>query len=154
MTLLDLMDAIQVHAAAAAAAAYVTGSKAYDVAVGFPASKGRCVRIYYGGERETERFPDDETLNSQLVAQAINVVGYWPTPSAAPKEHRLIEGEMAAFVKDLRTRINGDYTLGGKAADGLRMGLTTTDQIVLAQTQYAVCQTEIVVDYDEHSYAP
>lgn len=153
MVLLDLMDAIQVHAAAAAAAAYSTGAKNYDVKVGFPASKGKCVRIYYGGEREPERFPATGP-DWQLAAQAINVVGYWPTNTTAASDHRLIEGEMAAFVKSFRSRIVGDYTLGGKAADGLRMDYATTDQIVLAQTQYAVCQLEIVVDYDEHTYAP
>ena len=75
MTLLTLMDAVQVHAAAAAAAA---DAKFKDVAVGFGAARGKCVRIFYGGERGPEHFPDDRTLNSQLVGQAIVVRGYWP----------------------------------------------------------------------------
>jgi hypothetical protein len=152
VTLLDLMDAIQVHATAAAVAA--GGATRYDVAVGFPVSKGTCVRIFYGGERETARFNGDETLNSQLVGQGIVVRGYWPVAVTAVNRQRLIEGEMAVFVKELRTRVLGDFTLGGKAQDALKMHLAATDQVMIANTQYAVVDIEIVVDYDEYSYLP
>lgn len=152
MTLLDLMDAIAVHATAAASTA--GGATFYDVAVGFPVSKGRCVRVFYGGERETERFGDGTTIASVLVGQAIIVRAYWPIAETASKKHRAIEGEMAVFVKSLRTRLLGDYQLGGKAQDGLRMHLAVTDQVTIARTDYAVADIEIVVDYDETTYAP
>jgi hypothetical protein len=151
MTLLDLMDAIAVHAVAAAATA--GGATLTDVQVGFPVSKGRCIRIFYGGERGPEEFASDKTLNSKLISQAIVVRGYWPTASTATKEHRAIEGQMASFVQSLRARILGDSQLGGKSID-LSMHPATTDQVVISTTQYAVVDIEIVVDADEYAIAP
>src|SRR3990167_4957368 len=148
MDLLTIMDAVQVHAAAAAITA--ADAKFYDVAVGFPAAKGRCVRIFYGGEREVEHFDGkDRTLNSKLVAQAIIVRGYWPLPETATKRQRVMEGEMATFVKSLRTRVLGDSQLGGASVD-LNMGLAQCEQIVLGAgiggrgatgTKYAIVDT-------------
>jgi len=151
VVLLDLMDAIAVHALAAAAAA--GGATFTDVAVGFPVGKGRCVRVFYAGERQPERFDSDETLTSKLVSQGIGVRGYWPTASTATKEQRAIEGQMAVLVKELRTRVLGDSRLAGKAKDGLKMHLAAADQVSIAGTQYAVVDIEIVVDYDEYSVA-
>lgn len=151
MDALDLLDAIQVHAAAAAITA--GGSKFVDVAVGFPAAKGRCVRVFYAGEREVEHFESDKTLNSQLVAQAFVVRGYWPLSETDKVRQRVIEGEMAGFVKSLRTRILGDSQLGGEGAD-LNMGPAQSEQVVVGSTKYAITDNEIVVDYDEFSIAP
>lgn len=153
MDLLDLMDAIKGHAATAAVTA--GGATFTDVAVGFPPAKGRCIRVFYGGEREPERFEDDETLNSTLVAQAIHVRGWWPTASTGTSEQRVIEGQMAAFVKALRTALLADQDLGGKAQDGLKVGHAVCDQVNLGGrvgvvgTQYSVVDIEITVDYDE-----
>lgn len=151
MDVLDLMDALQVHAAAAAVTA--GGATFNDVAVGYPAARGRCVRIFYGGEREVEHFEDDKVLNAQLMAQAIIVRGYWPIPDAAAKRHRVMEGEIAAFVKSFRTRVLADTQLGGEAVD-LNMGPALCEQAVIAQTKYALADIEIVVDYDEYPIAP
>jgi hypothetical protein len=142
------MDAIQVHAAAAALAAGGSGFK--DVAVGFPAARGRCVRIFYGGERQPEHFLDGVTLNSRLIAQAIVIRGYWPLPEADHKRARVLEGEMAVFCKELRTRILGDSQLGGASSD-LNMTPAVADQVLLSGTKYAIVDSEIVVDYDEYA---
>lgn len=150
MTLLTLMDAIAVHAAAAAAA---IDAKFYDVAVGFPAAKGRCVRIFYGGERRPEHFGDDKTLNSQLVAEAIMVRAYWPLSETATKRQRVMEGEMSTFVTQLRTRVLGDSQLGGAAVD-LNVEPAVASQAVIAKTEYAIVELEIVVDYSEYAIAP
>lgn len=150
MVLLDLMDAIKVHALAV-----TTGidSDFTDTQVGFPPAKGRSVRIFYAGERDPERFESSETLTSKLVAQGIGVRGYWPVASTSPSEQRIIEGQMAAFAKQLRIRLLGDSRLTGKAQDGLKMHLAAADQVSISGTQYAVVDIEIVVDYDEFSVA-
>src|SRR3990167_6275436 len=150
MDLLTLMDAIQVHAAAAAITA--ADAKFYDVAVGFPAAKGRCVRIFYGGQRDPGYFPN-RTLNSKMVAQAIIVRGYWPLSETATKRQRVMEGEMGTFVKSLETRILGDSTLGGACTD-LVMGLAQCEQAVIAKIKYAIVDSTIVVEYDETALAP
>lgn len=150
MTLLDLMDALQVHAAAAGLTASATLT---DVKVGFPAGKGRCVRIFYGGERDPERLGGNKVLNASMYGQAIVVRGYWPTASTGVSEQRAIEGQIAVFVKDFRSRVLGDSQLGGKSVD-LAMLPAETDQISLAGTSYAIVNIEIVVDYDETAIAP
>lgn len=151
MNLLTLMDAVQVHAAAAAVTA--GGATFYDVAVGFPAAKGRCVRIFYGGERVPQHFSDDRTLNSKLLAHAIIVRGYWPLSETAVKRQRAMEGEIAAFAQSLRSRILGDSQLGGASVD-LNMTPAQCEQVVIAGTKYAILDTELVIEYDEVTLAP
>lgn len=150
MTLLDLMDAVQVHAAAAAVTA--GGATFSDVAVGFPAAGGRRVRIFYGGERDPAHF-GNRVLDANLVAQAIMVRGYWPLAETAAKRQRAMEGEMAVFIKSLRTRILGDSQLGGNAVD-LVMSPAVTEQVMVAGTKYAIVDLELVVDFDETTLAP
>lgn len=150
MDVLDIMDALQVHALAAANTA--GGSTFYDVAVGFPVGKGRCVRIFYGGERGPEHFEPDRTLDSSLIAQAITTRAYWPLPGTQAARQRAIEGEMAVFVKSYRTRVLGDSQLGGESAD-LLMALAVADQVVISGTQYAVVDIETIVDFDEYPIA-
>ena len=146
------MDALQVHAAAAAVTA--GGATFTDVAVGFPAARGRCVRIFYGGERNPERMgPDDLTLNSQLMAEAVIVRGYWPLSETAAKRQRIMEQEIATFVKSFRTRVLGDSQLGGEAVD-LNLHAAVCEQIIVAHTKYAVVDFECVSDYTEYSIAP
>jgi hypothetical protein len=152
MTLLDLMDALQVHAAAAAVTA--GGATFTDVAVGFPAAKGRCVRVFYGGERSPDRMgPDSETLNSEMVGQAVIVRGYWPIPETATKRQRVQEGEIGTFVKSFRTRVNGDKQLGGGATD-LTLSLAVVEQVVVSGTKYTMADLEAVIDFDEYTIAP
>lgn len=151
MTLLALMDAVQVHAAAAAVTA--GGATFSDVAVGFPAAKGRCVRIFYGGEREVEHFDGDRVLDAKLVGQAVIVRGYWPLAETATKAQRVTEGEMGTFVKSLRTRISADSQLGGLCTD-LDLSLARAETIVLAGIKYSITDTEIVVEFDEFPLSP
>lgn len=148
------MDALQVHAAAAAAAAASAGQGGVfnDVAVGFPAAKGRCVRIFYGGERTAERLPGD-VLNAELIGQAIMVRGYWPLAETATKRQRLMEGEMAGFVKEFRTRVSADSQLGGESTD-MTIRPAVAEQVIVAGNKYAVVDLELVVDYDEYPRAP
>lgn len=150
MTLLDILDAIQVHAAGAAAAA---NSKFVDVAVRFPAARGKSVSIFYGGEREAEHFDADRVLDAVLVGQAVIVRGYWPISDTGASRQRLLEAEVGTFAKSLRTRILADSQLGGACTD-LSMGLTRVETVVEASTKYVVSDTEIVVEFDEFPLAP
>jgi hypothetical protein len=97
--------------------------------------------------------PDNETLNSEMVAQAFVIRAYWPTPETATKRQRVQEGEIAAFVGSLRTRINGDKQLGGANTD-LTLGLAEVDQSVISGTKYTIADSEVLVDFDEYSIAP
>lgn len=144
------MDALQVHALAAAATA---NTKFTDVRVGFPAAKGKCVRIFYGGERVPEHFPDDRTLNSKLMAEAVVIRAYWPNADTGTNRQRETEIEMAVFVKDFRTRVLGDSQLGGEAVD-LNLSPAAVEQVVIGDTKYVIAELEAVSDYTEYTLAP
>ena len=145
----DVMDALQVHALAAAAAANAAFT---DVAVGFPAAKGRCVRIFYGGEREPAFFETTD-LKSRIVADAVMVRAHWPVASTAAADQRDIELEMVTFAHQFRTRVHGDYTLGGDAT-ALEMPPASANQTVIARTRYSVLEFEVVVDHHEYTTTP
>jgi hypothetical protein len=146
------MDALQVHALAAASEVDATGTF-YDVAVGFDAAKGRTIRIFYDGEREAQHVLSNRTLNSVLIGQAVHVRGRWPLPESATKRQRVMEGEMATWVKSFRTRVLGDSQLGGEAVD-LLMEPADVGIEVTSDTRYAVVDIEIVCDWDEYTLSP
>jgi hypothetical protein len=151
MTLLTLMDALQVHAAAAAVTA--GGAAFKDVAVGFAAARGRCVRIFYAGERDVEHYTSQMTLTSRLIAQAVTIRAMWPSPETATKANRVLEGQIGTFVYDFRTRVLGDSQLGSAAVD-LNLGLAILSQQVISGTSYAIAEMEAVIDGDEFARAP
>lgn len=144
------MDALQVHAAAAAIAA--GGAAFTDVAVGFEVAKGRSVRIFYAGERDMEQFTD-RVLDAGLVGQGFIVRGAWPNADTGTNTQRTTEIEIAAFVKDFRTRVLADSQLGGEAKD-LTLGLAQVEQVVLGGDKYTVADMEAVMSYDEFPLAP
>jgi hypothetical protein len=148
--LLDLMDALQVHALAAANA--VGGPDFHDVEVGFPAAQGRSVRIFYGGERESV-YLGEGSLNSEHIAQAVVVRGYWPLPETAAQRHRAMEGEMARFVKQFRTRVNADFQLGG-GSTAIKIQPAQADQVLIAGNKYAAVELEVLVDFDDYLQSP
>lgn len=145
MDLLEIADAITVHAVAAAAA---VDSNFTDVAIGMPLPRARCVRIFYGGERDPEKMGAQRTLNSRLTAESILLRAFWPVSDYLAARGRALFGEQRSFVVQLRTRIEGDSQLGGKSAD-LSMHLAEPDDVVLGTTHYAIVDVEFVVDYHE-----
>lgn len=149
MDMLDLLDRIQVHAAAGALA---IDSKFKDVAVGHPTPRGRSVRVYYAGEAESEKFESHFTLNSELVAQRILIRAFWPVAEYAAKRGRVLMGEMARFVKELRTRISADADLGGESVD-LTIHHADADDAVIGGALFALIDVEIIVEIDEYTRA-
>lgn len=150
VALLNCLDAIQVHALAAAA---VIDSKFVDVAVRFPAARGRTVDVFYGGQRPSNYFGPG-SLSSQHVAESIYVRAHWPVAETGKAKQRAMEGEMAVFSYELRGRLDNDFTLGGnctvlKVLDQVDVGIE-----VEAKTKYAHVTHEIGLDLGEYPYAP
>ncbi len=146
------MDALQVHAAAAAVTAGGTAFK--NVAVGEVNAAGRGVRIYYDGEREPQHTAGaDETLGDKIIAQAVHIRGYWPVPETAAKRQRVMEGEMGAFVKSFRTRVEGDRQLGGEGID-LELGLASVNVTTIGNIRYVLIDMEAICDWDLYTIAP
>jgi hypothetical protein len=151
MTLTACLDALQVHALAAAGTADATGTFV-DVAVGFPVAKGRSVRVFYDGERDSVYFGEG-SLNSQHVAQTIVVRAMWPEPTDAASDTRTMQIQMGAFAASFRTRVDGDFTLGG-GCTALKMLPAPAGLQLVGQTKYAVLDWEIGLDLDDYTYAP
>lgn len=151
MSFTGCIDAIAVHAAAAAITA--GGASFTDVAVRFPQARGRSVSVFYGGERESYYFGEN-VLNAQEIAQAVQVRAMWPLPETGAAQLRTVELEMASFADSFRTRINGDYTLGGNCV-ALKMLPAPAATDVTSGTKYAVLDWEIGLDgITEYAYAP
>lgn len=151
MSFTGCIDAIAVHAAAAAITA--GGANFTDVKVRFPQARGRSVSVFYGGERESVYF-GDTVLSAQEIAQVVMVRAMWPLPETGAVQLRAVELEMATFADSFRTRINGDFQLGGNCT-ALKMLPAPAATEVVSQTKYAVLDFEIGLDgITEYTFAP
>ena len=150
MAYADTKAAIVIHAAAAAAA---LTNPILDARAAFPVPKGRCVRVYYGGEVAPVRMGGNRTLNSELVGQR-TLIGIWlPVTVNDEDVAAVIDAELQAFAHDLRTRILGDSQLGGQATD-LELGYLEPDQVVINNTRYLMGLWEVFSDFIEYTIAP
>lgn len=143
-------DAILVHAKAAALA---TNAAWTDVAIAFPLPAGKCVRIFYGGERAPARMGGSRDLKGEMVSEAIVLTAFWPLSSMSSNAAKLMDDEMVTFKHELRTRVLGDSQLGGAGTD-LEMGYVSPDIVVIGNTRYAVLECQFVSDYTEYPLSP
>lgn len=150
MNFMDVMDALETHAKAAAVAVDAAFT---DVSIGFPAPRGRSARLFYGGEREPEKMGAGSTLNSKLIAEAIELEAYWPIADYGTKKGRALAKEMQSIVHELRTRTLGDSQLDNKSSD-LSMHLAEPGRIEYGGATYAVIGVEWVIDYSEYEVTP
>lgn len=155
MDVRDVMDQIATHATAAAAA---VDTKFVDVAVGFQAARGRCVRIYYGGEVHPPAFATDEVLNADLIGERVIVDALFPIASSGKADQRTIIGQLWDLKHELRTRIRGDSTLGGDSVD-LNLLPATVDEVIFGGIRgsgqhYLQLRLEVVLAYTEYAKAP
>lgn len=141
--------AIKTHAIAAAAA---VDTKWVDVDVTAPLPRGRCVRIFYAGEGEPVHYESRDTLSSRLVAQVAIARAFLPIADYAKDRRRNLMYDMAAFVRGLRSRLMADQTLGG-AVTSLHIPDTQVDDILYGSVHYAISDTQVLLEYDEFTWA-
>ena len=143
----ELRDSILTHAAAAAAA---VSAEFTDVQVGAPVPKGsRCVRLFWAGEAAPERMGAQRTLNSEMLAETLSLVGFWSLGTLDEGPMKSVDTEMVAFKHQLRTRILADSQLGGDSYD-LVMRYVQPDFLVLGGTRWAVIEVEFSIEYVEY----
>lgn len=144
----EIRDSILTHAIAAAAS---VSAEFTDVQVGPPIPKGnRCVRLFWAGEAEPERMGAQRTLNSELLAETLALVGFWSMPTLDETPMKAMDTEMVAFKHQLRTRVLGDSQLGGDSYD-LVMRYVQPDFMVLNGTRWAVVEIEFSIEYVEYA---
>jgi hypothetical protein len=146
---MDVVDRLEVHAKAAALAVDASFT---DVATGFPVPRGRSARLFYGGERDPERLGAQTTLNSRLIAEAVELEGYWPIAEYGAKKGRALMREMQLFVHELRTRTLADSQLDNESSD-LSMHLAEPGRVEFGGATFAVIGVEWVIDYSEYEVA-
>lgn len=150
MTYPQTLAAITTHARTAAGA---LPNPITDVAAAFPSPRGRCVRIFWGGEVSPEVIGAEDTLTTKLVGQRTIVMGFWPLSNLSEAQAAVIEAEAQAFVTALRTAIHGDFTLGNLVAVE-SVGYTDTGFADLAGAPYRTTETELISDFDEYNLSP
>lgn len=140
-----------VHAQTASAA---LANPFEDVKAAFPLPKGRCVRVYYGGEDDPPGFPErgSRSMGYELIGKATLIAAFWPVTSLDEELAELIDTEAEAFGHALRTAIDGDSSLDG-AADNTVLGDATPDFAVVGNTRYVVMEWRAVSAYIEYGIA-
>ena len=145
------VNAVLAHCVAAGAA---LTNPIVDVAYAHPLPRGRCIRIFYGGEAEPAHMGSDaRVLNGQMVAELIRIVAFWPLSSSGETMAATVEAEVRALKHQIRTRILGDSQLGGLSTD-LALSNAITDFGANGGIVYRTLEYEITTDYDEYAIAP
>lgn len=146
----DTKARLVTHAATAGAA--ITADPVIDVQAAFPVPKGRCVRIYYGGETEPARIPN-RVLNGELVAEVTFIALFLPIPLNDESVAAAVDAQLYQFKHALRTAIDGDSQLNGYATD-LALELLEPDLVTYNNTRYLLGLWRCVSDYTEYTVAP
>lgn len=144
--------AVLAHAKAAALA---VDPKWTDVAVGLRNPDARSVRMYYGGECLPPTMAPEgnaDTFSGRMVGERLWIAALWRLASIGTSEYEAVDDEMYAWKHELRTRLQGDTTLGGACA-GLDLQYGSADIVVSGNTRYALVEHELLIAYTEYPIA-
>jgi hypothetical protein len=123
MTFAAALTQIETHVAAAGSA---INNPITDAQIGYPLPKGRCIRVFYDGEDESEQSGERMTLTHNMVGERVLIVAFWPLSTSGEDFAANTEAEVWELKDEIRTRIDGDHHLGGQC-DGLDLEYATTD---------------------------
>ena len=150
MDLATAISTIVTHAAAAAAAVDSTWT---DVADAEPIPTGqRSIRVAYAGTSAPARMDERYTLNSEMVGEQVMIAAFWAMADLSTTNGARRNLEARTLADELRTRLNGDATLGGTVTD-LAVGDAQTDWPVINGTQYRAMRWVVTLDYSEYTRA-
>lgn len=121
-----------------------------DVVVAYPSPRGRCIRIFYGGEVEPVRMGAQRVLNEEMVGEQIVIVAFWPLNNLSEDQAAGIEVEAYNLKHQLRTRILADSQLGGMSTD-LELGYADPGFANLAGIPYRTLEMIVNTDYTSYT---
>jgi len=147
MTYAAAIARLKVHATTAGAA---LPNPITDVAIAFPAPKGRCIRIFYGGETPADLLGADSSQVSVMVGHQTIVMGFWPLSNLSEGNAAVIEAEVAAFVDGFRTAVLGDVGLA-TAVHALELEHAEPGFADLAGTPWRTVEIRVNTEYTEYS---
>jgi hypothetical protein len=145
----DTKAAIVVHALAAG---LTLTDPILDVQAALPIPKGRCIRIYYGGEVPPARMGAEYTLNSQMVGEATFIAVFIPVTVNDEQVTAIADADLYTIKHELRTRILGDATLGGASTD-LMLEHLGADLVTIGNTRYLLGLMRLTSDFTEYAIA-
>lgn len=151
MAYADTKARLVTHATTAGAA--ITSDPILDVQAAFPVPKGRCVRIYYGGEAEPARMGANRTLNSELVGEITFIALFLPVVVNDEGVAAALDAQLYTFKHALRTAIDGDSQLNGYSVD-LDLEYLEPDLVTYNNVRYLLGLWRCVSDYTEYTVAP
>jgi hypothetical protein len=141
---------LQAHLVAAGAA---LTDDILDVDRGLLATRGRQIRYYWGGEVAPVRMgPEHRVLNGEMVGQRFIIAAAWPLTDLTEANVTAIDVEMQQLAGEVRTRIQGDSTLGGNVTD-LDLNYAEPDLIVIAGARHVVLRWDLDLAYIEYTLA-
>jgi hypothetical protein len=143
------LTVLQAHLVAAGAA---LTDPLLDVDRGLPSARGRQVRYYWAGETEPPRMPGRRVLTGDLVGQRFNIAALWPLTDLSEELVTAIDIEMQLFAAQVRTRIDGDSTLGGYVTD-LELGYAEPDIVTIANARHIALRWELDLAFVEYTLA-
>lgn len=138
------MDVIVAHALAAGTAVGIT-----DVQRGDPLPKGRCGRVWYGGEDDAPAFPGSRVLDGELIGEIVHIDFFWPISAGSETPAKARDVEVRAVKHALRTAILGDSTLGGKCTD-LLLDHAQSQFVAFDNTAFRTLEMTLTLSFVEY----
>lgn len=147
----DIASALTVLATHLTAAGAALTDPFLDIDRGF-VTGGRQLRYYWSGEVEPPRMGGRRVLNGELVGQRFRIAASWPLSDLTPEQVTVIDGEMQTLAGQIRTRIQGDSTLGGYVTD-LDLGYFEPDIVTISNARVVVLAADLDLSYVEYAVA-
>jgi hypothetical protein len=113
---------------------------------------GRQIRYYWSGEVEPPNMGGTRVLNGELVGQRFTVAASWPLSDLSVQLVEAIDTEMQLLAGQIRTRIQGDSTLGGNVTD-LDLGYAEPELLTISNARHVVLHWTLDLAYVEYAIA-
>jgi hypothetical protein len=139
---------LQTHLAAAGAA---LTHDILDVSRGV-LTGGRSIRYYWVGECEPPKMGGQRVLNGEMVGQRFVIAASWPLSDLSTAQVTALDTEMQTLAGEIRTRIQGDSTLGGNVTD-LDLEYGEAQMLAIANARHVVMEWQLDLAYVEYAIA-
>jgi hypothetical protein len=141
---------LQAHLVAADAALV---APSLNVARGIPAAQGQSIRYYWAGEIEPPRMGGNRVLNGELVGERFIIAALWPLTTLEDNNVTAIDIDMQTLAHQIRTRIQGDSTLGGNVTD-LDLEYADPDTVYIGGARHVALRWDLDLSFIEYTLAP
>lgn len=113
---------------------------------------GRQIRYYWAGEVEPPAMGGPRVLNGEMVGQRFIIAASWPLGDLSPETVTAIDTEMQTLAGEIRTRIQGDSTLGGNVTD-LDLQYAEPDVQTISNARHVILHWDLDLSYVEYVVA-